>query len=366
MDAYVQALRQAIKPDSVVLDIGTGTGVFALLACQFGATRVYAIEPNDAILMAQEIAKVNGYAERIRFIQDVSTQVVLDEQADIIISDLRGTLPLLHHHIPSIIDARKRLLAPGGVLIPRSDALWVAVAEAPDLYHKHVAPWENGDYDLDMETARKMVLNNWRKSRVEPEQLLVNPRCWATLDYATIENPSVNGEETWTAERAGTAHGLSIWFDATIAEGVCFSNAPDAPKLIYSSAFFPWSEPVNIAVGDTVTIALRANLVGKDYVWRWDTCVLDEGVPERVKAQFQQSTFFGKPLSPEQLRKRAVDYMPVLGSKGQVDRFILELMNGESTTADIAHRVLTQFPDRFPDRQAATEHVRDLSEKYSR
>ncbi len=30
MDAFTKALRQAIKPDSVVLDIGTGPGSFAL------------------------------------------------------------------------------------------------------------------------------------------------------------------------------------------------------------------------------------------------------------------------------------------------------------------------------------------------
>ena len=43
MDAYLQALRQTVKPECVVADIGTGTGIFALLACKFGARRVYAI-----------------------------------------------------------------------------------------------------------------------------------------------------------------------------------------------------------------------------------------------------------------------------------------------------------------------------------
>ena len=34
MDAHVAALRRAVKPGSVVLDLGCGPGVFALLACQ--------------------------------------------------------------------------------------------------------------------------------------------------------------------------------------------------------------------------------------------------------------------------------------------------------------------------------------------
>src|SRR3954471_21820036 len=99
MDAYARALRQAIKPGSVVLDIGTGIGIFAMLASQFGARRVYAIEPDDAIQIARQIAAANGYAERVEFFQNLSTRIELPERADIIVSDLRGVLPVFQHHI---------------------------------------------------------------------------------------------------------------------------------------------------------------------------------------------------------------------------------------------------------------------------
>ena len=114
MRAYTQALRDAVKPGSVVLDIGTGTGIFAMLAAQFGARRVYAIEPSDAIQVARDIAAASGCADRIEFIQDISTKVTLPERVDVIISDLRGVLPLHERHIPSIVDARERFLAPEG------------------------------------------------------------------------------------------------------------------------------------------------------------------------------------------------------------------------------------------------------------
>jgi SAM-dependent methyltransferase len=109
MDAFVRALRQAVKPGAVVIDIGTGTGIFALLACRFGARRVYAIEPSDAIQVAREIAAANGCADRIEFIQAMSTQVTLSERADVIISDLGGVLPWFQQHIPSISLAWRRL-----------------------------------------------------------------------------------------------------------------------------------------------------------------------------------------------------------------------------------------------------------------
>lgn len=146
VEAYARALERLVKPDAVVIDIGTGPGFFAMLACRFGACRVYAIEPSDIIQVAKEAASANGYDERIEFIQDVSTRVQLPERADVIISDLRGILPLFEQHLVSIIDARTRLLAPGGALIPRRDALWAGVVEAPEQYSKHVGNWDESDY----------------------------------------------------------------------------------------------------------------------------------------------------------------------------------------------------------------------------
>src|SRR5687767_7733786 len=99
MNAYAEALRRAVKPGGIVLDIGTGTGIFALLACQFGAQRVYALEPNENIQVAKLLAKDNGFSDRIEFIRDVSTNITLSEKADVIISDLRGMLPLYEKHI---------------------------------------------------------------------------------------------------------------------------------------------------------------------------------------------------------------------------------------------------------------------------
>src|SRR5438094_7907332 len=115
MEAYTLALRQAVKPGSVVLDIGTGTGIFAVLACQFGARVVYALEPDEAAVeVARDLARQNGCGGHIEFIQERSTRVTLCEKADVMISDLRGVLPLFQHHLPAIVDARRRLLTPGG------------------------------------------------------------------------------------------------------------------------------------------------------------------------------------------------------------------------------------------------------------
>ena len=60
-------MERAVTDGSVVLDIGTGTGIFAMLACRYGARKVYAIDPNGAIEVAREIARDNGFDDRIEF-----------------------------------------------------------------------------------------------------------------------------------------------------------------------------------------------------------------------------------------------------------------------------------------------------------
>src|SRR5712671_406796 len=174
--AYIQALRQSVRPGAVVMDIGTGQGIMAVLACQLGASRVYAIEPDEIIQVARTIAAANGCADKIEFIEDLSNKVTLPLRADVIVSDMRGILPLFGHHIPSIADARRRFLAPSGTLISRKDTIWTSIVEAPERYSKIVDPWERNELGQDLSSARRMIVNDMHKARFSPEQLLTEPQ----------------------------------------------------------------------------------------------------------------------------------------------------------------------------------------------
>jgi protein arginine N-methyltransferase 1 len=299
MNAYVEALRRSVTSDSVVLDLGCGPGVFALLACKFGARRVYAVEPDSTITIAREAAVANGFADRIEFFQALSTDVTLPEPATIIISDLRGVLPWFQQHIPAIIDARKRLLAPGGTLLPGRDFVFASVVEAPKRYEEIVGPWVSNQFDLNLAAGASRITNTWRKTRIEAHELLTEAVCCATLDYYEVNSADVDAEISWHAARSGKAHGIAVWFDAETAAGVGFTNRPGAEELIYGQGFFPFSRPVDVVEGERINLRLRADFVKDDYVWCWDTDFTDQ------KMGFSQSTFFAVALSREELKKYA-------------------------------------------------------------
>jgi type I protein arginine methyltransferase len=369
MGAFARALRQAITPGAVVIDIGTGTGIFALLACRFGARRVYAIEPDDAIQVAREMAAANGCADRIEFIQSLSTQVTLPERADVIVADIGGVLPWFQHHLPSIADARRRWLKPGGVLIPQRDMAWAAVVESPELYARHTGPWRDNEFGLDMEAARRLVVNTWNKGSVTPDNLLTVVQRWATTDYRVVEDPDIRAVVTWRVTRAGIGHGFAAGFDRTLADGIYLSNAPDAPddirpRRIYGTILFPWPAPVPLVAGDVVTIHLEARLVRDEYIWNWKTAVLDQVSAGASKAAFAQSTFLGSPLSPVTLQKQAASYQPTLSEDGRIARSVLASMNDRVSVGEIARRISTEFPARFRSATDALSRVAELSRQY--
>jgi len=111
MAAHRAAMQRAVRQDSVVVDLGAGIGVMSLIACQLGARRVYAIEPNDLVEVARELAAANGFANRIQVIQEPADRVSLPERADVVVSDLRGMLPFHGLHVPALVDARQRFLS---------------------------------------------------------------------------------------------------------------------------------------------------------------------------------------------------------------------------------------------------------------
>ena len=173
------------------------------------------------------------------------------------------------------------------------------------------------------------------------------------------------GELSWTAERPGTAHGLVVWFDAELANGIGFSNAPGEPELIYGQAFFPLQEPVALSEGDRVSVTLRADLVDDDYVWRWDTRVAANGEAGPVKARFRQSTFYGAPISLDKLKRREAGYVPPPAEDARIDGFVLSRLDGQTSLGDIATELRARFPQRFARQQDALTRVADVAQRYS-
>ena len=363
---FVEALRQAIGPESVMLDIGTGTGFFAFLACQLGAARVYAVEADTAALeMAKRCAQNIPGSERITWLQGLTTQMDLPELADVIMGDLHGTLPFFKGNIESLMDARKRHLKPGGRLLPARDLLYAVPAHAPHEYQSIESPWQHNAYGIDLSAAVPMLVNSWGRARSEParpEHLLAAPQRWGLVDYTSTESVELDSTLEWRIERGGPMHGFYVWFDGDLGEGIGYSNAPTLPELVYGRAFFPFSQTIDVAPGDQVHTRLAVRKVKGDYVFRWDSRILAADGTQKVR--FEQSTFKAHPINPAELRKSSADYVPVLNEDGQIAQAVLQAMASGQRLQAIADALMLGFPQRFKTPTQALDQVTRLSQKY--
>lgn len=363
-DAYVKAIAAAVRPGDVVVEIGAGTGVFSLLACRAGARRVFAIESEDIIQYARELAAANGFSDRIEFFENNSRLVELPERANVVVSDIRGCLPLFERAVPSLEDARKRFLVPGGIMIPYREKLKAALVEADDFYRHIVAPWSKSVSGIDLSALRLRVLDLGCTTSFTEQQLLTPGQEWGVLDYLAGASTRAGAHLEFCVTRSGTGHGLCLWFETLLHGTTGFVSAPGTPDNVYGQLFLPWLEPVALQEGDRVQVALHADLIGEDYVWQWETTI--PASVHRAAIHFRQTNFDGAAYSAQALHRQAFDYVPALSQSGQVEMWMLERMDGKTSLQEIAQSAAQQFPKVFASWEEAFRQAAELSTKMSR
>ena len=362
-NAYAKAIARAVRPGDTVADIGCGPGVFSLLACRAGARRVFAIESENCIQFARELAAANGFTDRIEFVQSDSRKTELPERVNVIVSDLRGVLPLYDHAISSLEDARQRLLATGGIMIPQRDTLKAAVIEAEEYYSHLTTPWRKSVCELDLSPSVLPILNQFYSSSYKKEQLLTEAQDWGLLDYTVGAASRVTAELDFRAVREGMAYGVCLWFETALFENIGYSSEPGPADSVHGQLFLPWLEPVALEKGQEIQVGLHADLVDQDYIWRWETRI--PAGANRPALHFQQSTFQGANLSFESLRRQAVDYAPLLSEAGQADLWMVERMDGSTSLQKIAQSASERFPRLFSSWHQAFVRAAELSKQFS-
>jgi len=187
---------------------------------------------------------------------------------------------------------------------------------------------------------------------------------WLLLDFRIIERISARGRVQFQVKRPGTAHGFALLFDSELLDGISFSNSPGQPGLIYGQMFFPFQEPLSVLPNQTISVDLRADPVGGDYVWQWTTHASSAASPEKIERLYHQSSLFNNLLGPEQLRKMSDQHIPSLNEEGAIHMRALELMNTQRPLGKIAETMAAEFPKRFPNSDDALGFVGDLSARW--
>lgn len=103
-------LEESLEPSARVFDIGTGSGILALVALRLGAGSVLAVDIDpEAVIVARRAAELNGLQARMR-VEKGSTEVA-NEQFDLV---LMNVFPKV---ILALAPDLPRIVRPGGLVI---------------------------------------------------------------------------------------------------------------------------------------------------------------------------------------------------------------------------------------------------------
>jgi precorrin-6B methylase 2 len=268
-DAFVGAIRETVRPDDVVLDIGTGSGILAIVAALAGARQVYAVEASDIATIAERAIVANGVADRVTLVRGWSTQVELPERASLLVSEVIGAEPLEEDLLRTTLDARRRLLRPDARLIPQRLDLVVqpvSVAQvnrwASRVEPTSVSSWRDS-YGVDLsvlwESRRRTPLQWTVEGMTAARWPALAPRTTlAGIDLQTLEQDWVEAEAAVDIDRAGTLDALILTFAAQLTDEIVLPGPPWAGEpSSWDTSVWVLPEAMAVEQGDVLEVRYR-------------------------------------------------------------------------------------------------------------
>jgi hypothetical protein len=359
--AYGTAIRLAVTPRSVVLDVGTGSGLLGLLAAQAGARRVYSVDSGPILDVARAGAVASGFADRIVHLREFSTHLALPEPATVVVSDQIGGVVFDAGTLRYGADAAKRLCAPGAAFIPGRYAVRLTPVDdqalAP-IVSGWGEPGHEGAAGLDFSAFADAAANSQHRVNVSIDAPLGPDEVFAELDAA--EDGPFGGEVELAIERPGRLAGFLGTFVAELCPGVTLSNAPWRPDAFKRwQNFYPLRHALDVEPGDVARVRFRVAPTIGQVQWSGTVTKVDGS----EIARFRHDTFQGAIVDLQGLQRMSESWTPVPGDQAEITAAAIELIDGSRSVAVVADELLLRFPAYFRSRNEALDTARSVARR---
>ncbi len=259
-DAFHEGLKSIVTPEKSVFEIGTGSGLLAMMAAKLGAKNVVTCEAVPLIAgTATKIIQRNNFQGRVRVLSKPSYAVQLETdlpaKADILVHEIFSSELLGEHVLPAIEDAKARLLKPGGEVLPRAASIMIALVGGEDL-GKNLYAGETFGFDV-----REFNAIYPKKRPLQREDLAL------VLMSESVEafRFDFTGQSAFPAEQKrieirttqeGLSYGVIQWIRIELAEGVFFENHPTQRRAVsnWQHTLYGFDAPLHAKEGTAVAI----------------------------------------------------------------------------------------------------------------
>lgn len=252
--AYRQAI-EALAPGRIVLDIGTGSGLLAMLAARSGAAHVHACEASPILAAtAREIISANGLADRITVHACHSSRLDrvrdLGGGAELVVSEILAHDLLGEQVLTSLAHARAELTAPGAVFLPEKASIRVALADEPEGF-KPLGEVEGFDLSLFNRHVKKAMV---ARDHVPGFALRSGPADLLNFDFAG--DLAMEGHASFTlTSSGGRVTGIAQWLHVELGGGAIYENPPGTNREgHWRAGYYPFAAPRETRSGEAIDV----------------------------------------------------------------------------------------------------------------
>jgi predicted RNA methylase len=229
-----------VNHTSYVIDIGTGSGILAMLSAQAGARRVTAIDMNsNSIKYARKAALLNGFDGKIEFLDTHYEKFQPIEYADVVICEMLSSMMLIEQQIHACSHSVKHFLKRDGVILPQQVSIYVVPVESSELWQR----FEIGG--LDFPKVPQTVDSTQYSDFAELSKIHV-------FDLSVENLEKVNERVRFKVFETGIIHGLVGMFVCVLIDDIILKMEDGWREL-----FIPLEKPINVKQGDEVVFNIE-------------------------------------------------------------------------------------------------------------
>jgi len=242
----------------VVLDVGCGTGILSMFAAKAGASKVIGVDMSSIVEHAKNIVRDNNLSDVVTIIRGKVEEITLPvEKVDIIVSEWMGYCLFYESMLDTVLYARDKWLAPGGLMFPDRATLYVTAIEDRQ-YKDDKIHWWDDVYGFDMSAIRRVALTEPLVDTVDRNQVVANSCLVKEIDIQTCTKEDVNFESNFMLQikRNDYVHALVAFFNIEFTKchkRIGFSTAPEAPYTHWKQTVFYLDDYLTCKKGEEMT-----------------------------------------------------------------------------------------------------------------
>jgi type II protein arginine methyltransferase len=255
--AFERALSNAVTPDTVVLDIGSGTGLLAMMAARAGARETVTCEMVTSLAeLARDTVARNGLADRILTLDKKSTSVVINEQmrhkANLLVTETVDCGLLGEGIVPSITHAKANLLTDDARIIPCAATVYAMLVESKRLRNLNYVETAAG---FDVSLINQFATADYFPVRLAAFEYVALTDPFVVFDFDFVSSTIVPQRKTLSVPvaREGVGHCIVFWFDMHLDGEISISNEPGSTTH-WEQALQCLPSEVPVRAGDTLAI----------------------------------------------------------------------------------------------------------------